>query len=223
MVFIPMVPHERPPSGRALDLGRRLKAEVEKFEAQYPGTSREDLRAAAGIAIGEASGRRRVPRQVRAAVAGVIGAIVALGVIMQAATSAGVMRGKGAAGRRGHRAGQHRRHRRDRPDETRPRLGHAPHPAGGGRSRGVVSKHPQTGARHGHRPRPARPQARRSHLDLPDRHRPPRRAGHESARHRRPRGAGPRHAGGGVYRAGHPATGGGGGARPGDARRCRRS
>jgi len=88
MVFIPVVPHERPPSGRALDLGRRLKAEVEKFEAQYPGTSREDLRAAAGIAIGEAAGRRTVPRQVRAAVAGLIGVVAALGMMLEAANSA---------------------------------------------------------------------------------------------------------------------------------------
>ena len=88
MVFIPVVPTQRPPSGRALDLGRRLKAEVEKFEEQYPGTSREDLRAAAGIAIGEAPARTRVSRQVRAAVAGLIGIIAALGMMLEAANSA---------------------------------------------------------------------------------------------------------------------------------------
>jgi hypothetical protein len=95
MVFVPMVPPQRPPSARALDLGRRLKAEVEKFEAQYPGTSRDDLRAAAGIAIGEAAGRGPGRRQVRAVAAGVAGAIVALGFIMQAATSAGSAEGTG--------------------------------------------------------------------------------------------------------------------------------
>ncbi len=51
-------------SARAQDLGRRLKTEVEKFEAQYPGTSQKDLRAAADLAIGSAAGARRPPRAV---------------------------------------------------------------------------------------------------------------------------------------------------------------
>ena len=56
MVFIPVVPHRPAPlSPRARDLARRLKDEVEKFERQYPGTSREDLRAAAFSAIGDDS------------------------------------------------------------------------------------------------------------------------------------------------------------------------
>lgn len=66
-----------PPSARAQDLGRRLKAEVEKFETQYPGTSRKDLRAAAALAIGEES----VGATPRRRVAGLVGGIVALGVI----------------------------------------------------------------------------------------------------------------------------------------------
>ena len=58
MVFVPMVAHHAaPPSPRALDLARRLKDEVDKFEKQYPGTSREDLRTAAALAIGEESTR----------------------------------------------------------------------------------------------------------------------------------------------------------------------
>ena len=53
MVFIPVVAHQpAPPSARAQDLARRLKEEVDKFERQYPGTSREDLRAAAAVAKG---------------------------------------------------------------------------------------------------------------------------------------------------------------------------
>ena len=76
MVFVPMVAPTRgdPPSARAQDLGRRLKAEVEKFEAQYPGTSRKDLRDAAAMAIGEESvtvpPRRRVAAVVVALIAG---------------------------------------------------------------------------------------------------------------------------------------------------------
>ena len=72
MVLVPMVPPQRPPSARALDLGRRLKAEVELFEAQYPGTSREDLRAAVGIAIGEQEATVPVRRRLRAAMLGVV-------------------------------------------------------------------------------------------------------------------------------------------------------
>lgn len=82
MVFIPVVPHERPPSGRALDLGRRLKAEVEKFEAQYPGTSREDLRAAALLAIGEERASGPARQRVAAVMMGLVGALVALGVLL---------------------------------------------------------------------------------------------------------------------------------------------
>jgi len=65
MAFTPMKLRTRadPTSARSQDLGRRLKEEVEKFEAQYPGTSQEELRAAAEIAIGVA-GSRRPPRAV---------------------------------------------------------------------------------------------------------------------------------------------------------------
>jgi len=83
MVFVPMVPPQRPPSARALDLSRRLKAEIEKFEAQYPGTSREDLRAAASLAIGDESSTLPARRRFKAILLGVIGAMVALGVAMK--------------------------------------------------------------------------------------------------------------------------------------------
>jgi hypothetical protein len=89
MVFVPMVPPERPPSARAQDLGRRLKAEVERFEEQYPGTSREDLRAAAGIAIGEAPRTAPARRRVAAVLAGMTGALVALGVTLKGAAPDG--------------------------------------------------------------------------------------------------------------------------------------
>lgn len=79
MAFIPVaVPPQRSASPRAQDLGRRLKAEVEKFEAQYPGTSREDLRAAAALAIGEES-VTAPPRNRLAAV--MAAGLAALGVI----------------------------------------------------------------------------------------------------------------------------------------------
>jgi hypothetical protein len=78
VVFVPMVPPQREASARAQDLGRRLKAEVEKFQAQYPGTSKEDLRAAAAIAIGQESVSVPPRRRVAAAlVAGIIGLTVA--------------------------------------------------------------------------------------------------------------------------------------------------
>lgn len=85
MVFLPTVPPPREASARAQDLGRRLKAEVDKFEAQYPGTSKDDLRAAAAIAIGEDSAR--VPRRRRFAViaASLIAGLVVAGVGVQAA------------------------------------------------------------------------------------------------------------------------------------------
>jgi len=97
MVFVPIVPPQRPPSARALDLGRRLKAEIEKFEAQYPGTSAEDIRAAAGIATGEGSGRAPVNRQVKAALLGLVAVFGALGVALSTATSAGGGGDKGPA------------------------------------------------------------------------------------------------------------------------------
>jgi hypothetical protein len=75
MVFVPVVPPQRAVSARAQDLGRRLKAEIEKFEAQYPGTSKEDLRAAAAIAIGEESVSVPARRRVAAAVAAGIAAL----------------------------------------------------------------------------------------------------------------------------------------------------
>jgi hypothetical protein len=78
MGFVPMVvPPHREASARAQDLGRRLKAEVQKFESQYPGTSREDLRAAAAMAIGEES--VTVPPRRRLA-AGLIAGMLGLGV-----------------------------------------------------------------------------------------------------------------------------------------------
>lgn len=66
MAFVPMT-SQREPTSRAHDLGLRLKAEVDKFEAQYPGTKAEDLRVAATLAIGEAAMMRR-PRHLWAAV-----------------------------------------------------------------------------------------------------------------------------------------------------------
>lgn len=89
MVFIPVVAHQpAPPSARAQDLARRLKEEVDKFERQYPGTSREDLRAAAAIAIGEEAGTAAAPARKRAAVAvlGVIVAILGAGLVVQSST-----------------------------------------------------------------------------------------------------------------------------------------
>lgn len=89
MAFVPTAPPRREASARAQDLGRRLKAEIEKFEAQYPGTSPEDIRAAAAIAVGEEL--VAVPPQRRIAAA--LGAgIAALGVL------AALFMGRGAGG-----------------------------------------------------------------------------------------------------------------------------
>lgn len=87
MVFIPVVAHQpAPPSARAQDLARRLKDEVEKFERQYPGTSREDLRAAAAIAIGEESVSVPPRRAAAAAIVAVITGLGILGLVMELAT-----------------------------------------------------------------------------------------------------------------------------------------
>jgi hypothetical protein len=87
MVFIPVVAQQAaPPSARALDLARRLKEEIDKFERQYPGTSREDLRAAAAIAIGEESVTVPPRRKAAAAIVGVITAMGILGLVMELAT-----------------------------------------------------------------------------------------------------------------------------------------
>ncbi len=87
MVFIPVVAHQQaPPSARAQDLARRLKEEVDKFERQYPGTSREELRAAAAIAIGEESATVPPRRAAAAAIVAVITGLGILGLVMELAT-----------------------------------------------------------------------------------------------------------------------------------------
>ena len=87
MVFIPVVAHQpAPPSARAQDLARRLKEEVDKFERQYPGTSREELRAAAAIAIGEESATVPPRRAAAAAIVAVITGLGILGLVMELAT-----------------------------------------------------------------------------------------------------------------------------------------
>jgi len=95
MVFVPMSVRTGgdPPSARAQDLGRRLKAEVEKFEAQYPGTSRDDLRAAAAIAIGEQA--VRVPPRRRLA-AGLVAGIIGFGIATTVITTRGAGGGDAA-------------------------------------------------------------------------------------------------------------------------------
>lgn len=83
MVFVPMVAHQaKPPSARALDLARRLKEQIDLFERQYPGTSREDLRAAAAIAIGEESAAVPARRRAIAAALGMTAAIGAVTLIL---------------------------------------------------------------------------------------------------------------------------------------------
>jgi len=81
MAFVPTAPPRHEASARAQDLGRRLKAEIEKFEAQYPGTSAEDIRAAASIATGEESvpvpPQRRIVAALGAGIAA-LGALVAV-------------------------------------------------------------------------------------------------------------------------------------------------
>ena len=87
MAFIPvMAPQPAPPSPRAQDLARRLKEEVDKFERQYPGTSREELRAAAAIAIGEESVSVPPRRKAAAMVVAVITAMGVVGLVMELAT-----------------------------------------------------------------------------------------------------------------------------------------
>jgi hypothetical protein len=86
MVFIPVAHQPAPPSARAQDLARRLKEEVDKFERQYPGTSREDLRAAAAIAIGEESVTVPPRRRAAAVIVGQVTSMGVLGVVMEFAS-----------------------------------------------------------------------------------------------------------------------------------------
>lgn len=87
MVFIPVVARQSaPPSARAQDLARRLKDEVDKFERQYPGTSREELRAAAAIAIGEESVTVPPRRKAAAVIVALITSFGILGLLLEFAT-----------------------------------------------------------------------------------------------------------------------------------------
>jgi fatty acid desaturase len=90
--MFPIVPHhQREPSPRAKDLGRRLAEAIREFEHSYPGTSAEDLRAAFQVAV-EQTGHR--PRALRARVAIAVGAIaVALGVGLAVSQGAGSQEG----------------------------------------------------------------------------------------------------------------------------------
>ena len=88
MAFVPLAP-QQPLSARAQDLGRRLKAEVEKFEAQYPGTSAEDIRAAAGLAIGEAVGPPAGAKRMSRLIKGYSIAVAVLGSMFATAAARG--------------------------------------------------------------------------------------------------------------------------------------
>lgn len=87
MVYVPTVPPMRGPaaSPRAQDLGRRLKAEIEKFETQYPGTTPNEIRDAAGLAVGALAsappGFTRTRRIIRAVMAVQGVAAIAFGVL----------------------------------------------------------------------------------------------------------------------------------------------
>lgn len=90
MVFVPMTAHRAtPPSARALDLARRLQAEIEKFNREYPGTSEEDLRTAANIAIGAGGTPAPAQRRVIAAAISMAGVLVLLGAMFMANRDAG--------------------------------------------------------------------------------------------------------------------------------------
>ncbi len=91
MAFVPVMvpPRADPPSARAQDLGRRLKMEVEKFEAQYPGTSRKDLRDAAALAIGEESVTVPPRRRIAALVAALIAGLGVAGLVLEGKAGAG--------------------------------------------------------------------------------------------------------------------------------------
>jgi hypothetical protein len=87
MAFIPVVAQRpAPPSARAQDLARRLKEEVDKFERQYPGTSREDLRAAAAIAIGEESVTVPPRRKAAAMIVALAASMGVLGIVLELTT-----------------------------------------------------------------------------------------------------------------------------------------
>jgi len=76
-------------SARAQDLGRRLKAEVERFETQYPGTSSEDIRAAAELALGSVGGTRPAPRSTIILIRGVSIAVAVVGSLFATAAARG--------------------------------------------------------------------------------------------------------------------------------------
>lgn len=91
MAFVPEESRDRTKlaSARAQDLGRRLKAEVEKFEAQYPGTSAEDIRAAAELALGSAGGTRPASRSTILLIRGVSIAVAVVGSLFATAAARG--------------------------------------------------------------------------------------------------------------------------------------
>jgi len=91
MVFIPMAAHRTaPPSARALDLSRRLKAEIDKFEREYPGTSAEDLRTAADLAVGPTAPRAMDKRRAVAVAMAGVAALVGLVGVFSARQGAGL-------------------------------------------------------------------------------------------------------------------------------------
>ena len=90
MVYVPTVAPTRGVSAspRAQDLGRRLKAEIEKFESQYPGTSRKDVLAATALSVGEEPGSAPTKRRMAAAVGGVVAGLgVLAGMVVPLAES----------------------------------------------------------------------------------------------------------------------------------------
>jgi hypothetical protein len=81
MAFVPIVPHEEPPSPRARDLGNRLAEVIETFQRQYPGTSPKDIRQAMRLATpGGGDLQKR-----KAVVAGVLAMLMA-GLVVALAT-----------------------------------------------------------------------------------------------------------------------------------------
>lgn len=92
MVFVPVTAHRAtPPSARAIDLARRLKAEIEKFDREYPGTSREDLRTAAALAIGERGASVPAARRAVAAAMGIVAALLGLGLAVASSRDPGAL------------------------------------------------------------------------------------------------------------------------------------
>lgn len=77
MVFVPVPPSEREVTVRARDLSQRLDHVIREFQQNHPGTTSEDVRQAMLLAAENSGVTRGGTRQMRAAIAVLLGVVFA--------------------------------------------------------------------------------------------------------------------------------------------------